>query len=138
MMDATIAGPVPAEHRVTNPARPVLAKALIGTAVVALLGGGAGYGHHYWAVGRFLESTDDAYVKADSTIVAPRVSGHLAEVLVVDNQPVRAGESLARIDDRDFRTALDAARADVETARAAIRTVEAQTVLQRTAIEQQD
>ena len=48
------------------------------------------YGHDYWTVGRFLVSTDDAYVKADSTTVAPKVAGYLAEVLVSDNQPVRS------------------------------------------------
>jgi membrane fusion protein (multidrug efflux system) len=52
-------------------------------------------------------------VKADSTIISPKVSGYIAEVLVADNQPVKAGQLLARIDDRDFRTALDQAHADV-------------------------
>ena len=72
--------------------------------------GAADFGHHYWTAGRYLESTDDAYVKADSTIIAPKVSGYIAEVLVGDNQPVKAGQVLARIDDRDFRAALDQAQ----------------------------
>src|SRR5664279_3054419 len=67
----------------------------------------ADFGYGYLTTGRYLESTDDAYVKADSTIIAPKVSGYLDEVLVGDNQPVKAGQILARIDDRDFRTALD-------------------------------
>ena len=65
------------------------------------------FGYGYLTTGRDLESTDDAYVKADSTIVSPKVSGYLADVLVGDNQAVKAGQLLARIDDRDFRTALD-------------------------------
>jgi membrane fusion protein, multidrug efflux system len=67
--------------------------------VLALLAGtatAAYYGHGYWTTGRYLESTDDAYVKADSTIIAPRVSGYVAEVLVGDNESVQAGRLLAR------------------------------------------
>jgi membrane fusion protein (multidrug efflux system) len=85
-------------------------------AVVAL----SYYGWRYWTVGRFEESTDDAYVQADSTIVAPKVSGYVSEVLVDDNQPVKAGQLLARIDDRDYQTALAQARANVAAARADI------------------
>jgi len=77
-------------------------------------------GWRYWTVGRFQESTDDAYVQADSTIVAPKVSGYLSAVLVDDNQPVKAGQWLARIDDRDYQTALAQARANVAAAQADI------------------
>ena len=80
------------------------------------LAAAATYGVHYWQVGRFEIATDDAYVRADSIIIAPRVAGYIAEVLVNDNQPVKAGQVLARIDDRDLRTALDQASADREAA----------------------
>ena len=65
--------------------------------------GAADFGHYYLTTGRYLETTDDAYVKADSTIIAPKVSGYIAQVLVADNEPVKAGQLLARIDDRDFQ-----------------------------------
>src|SRR5712671_6810885 len=107
--------------------------------VLALLAGtaaGAYYGHDYWTAGRYLESTDDAYVKADSTIVSPKVSGYIGEVLVGDNQPVKAGQLLARIDDRDFRAALNQADADVAAAEAAVRNLDAQIALQQPLIEQ--
>ena len=78
-----------------------LRSALIGAGVLALLAGGGYYGHYYWTAGRFLVSTDDAYLQADNVIVSPKVSGYLSEVLVGDNQPVKAGQVLARIDDRD-------------------------------------
>src|SRR5580704_10349696 len=52
---------------------------------LSLIAVAAAYGSYYWVVGRFLESTDDAYVQADSTIIAPKVSGYLSEVLVEDN-----------------------------------------------------
>ena len=88
-------------------------KLLMAGAAVVVLAGAAWYGFDYWTVGRYLVSTDDAYVKADNTTVAPKVSGYLHEVLVGDNEPVRAGQVLARIDPRDFDVALDQARADV-------------------------
>ncbi|WP_237907083.1 HlyD family secretion protein [Azospirillum brasilense] len=112
--------------------RMALALALLGGVTAA---GNAGY--RYWTVGRHLESTDDAYVKADHTVIAPKVSGYIAEVLVQDNERVVAGQPLARIDDRDFRVALDQAQADLETAEAAIRNLDAQIVLQRSLIEQE-
>src|SRR5262245_54294414 len=70
---------------------------LTGAAAFLALIAGIAYGHYYWTVGRFLEETDDAYVKADFTIVAPKVSGYIADVLVNDNQPVKAGQVVARI-----------------------------------------
>src|SRR5262245_37413460 len=76
-------------------------KLLLAGAAVAVLAGATWYGHDYWTVGRYLVSTDDAYVKADNTTIAPRVSGYLTDVKVGDNERVTAGQVLARIDDRD-------------------------------------
>jgi membrane fusion protein, multidrug efflux system len=107
--------------------------------VVALLGATAAagwYGKYYWQTGRFEVSTDDAYVKADYTTIAPKVSGYIAEVLVADNQAVKAGQALARIDDSDYRTALDQASADVDSAQAAVRNIDAQISLQQAEIGQ--
>jgi membrane fusion protein (multidrug efflux system) len=80
------------------------------------------------------QSTDDAYVHADFTIVAPQVSGRIDKVLIEENQPVRKGELLATMDDRDFVVAVDAAKARVASARASIDTLEAQLVQQDIAI----
>ncbi len=93
---------------------------LLAAAALGIVGAAGVYGHEWWTVGRFQVETDDAYVGADSVLVSPRISGYLARVLVQDNQTVHAGEVLARIDDRDYRTALDQARADVAAARADI------------------
>ncbi|HTJ03039.1 MAG TPA: HlyD family secretion protein [Methylovirgula sp.] len=93
------------------------------------------YGWNYWTVGRFEVSTDDAYVKADNTTVAPKVSGYISEVLVGDNQRVKAGQVLARIDDRDFRAALDQATAGVAAANATIANKEAALDTQQSVIE---
>jgi membrane fusion protein (multidrug efflux system) len=81
---------------------------------------------YYWSSARFVVSTDDAYVQADSTIVASRVSGYVSAVLIEDHQSVKAGQTLALIDDRDFRAALDQARADVLAGDAAIGDLRAQ------------
>jgi len=107
---------------------------LIGVAAIAIIAAGAYYGHNYWTVGRFEVSTDDAYVQADSTTVSPKVSGYLMEVLVADNQAVKAGQPLARIDDRDFRTALDQAKADVAAAEATVNAKQASLDIQQSTI----
>jgi membrane fusion protein (multidrug efflux system) len=97
-----------------------LRKTLMAGAAVAVLAGAAWYGWDYWTVGRFQVSTDDAYVKADNTTISPKVSGYLDQVLVGDNERVKAGQVLARIDNRDYRVALDQAKSDVAAADAAI------------------
>ena len=107
------------------PARSRLRRLLIGGAGLAALALGAYYGWNYWTVGRFQVSTDDAYVQADTITIAPKVSGYLSAVLVGDNEPVKAGQVLARIDDRDYKVALEQADADVAAARAAIASKEA-------------
>ncbi|MBB4237356.1 HlyD family secretion protein [Rhizobium esperanzae] len=107
---------------------------LLGATAIVLIAAGAYFGHDYWTVGRFHISTDDAYVKADNTTVAPKVSGYLAEVLVSDNQVVKAGQPLARIDDRDFKAALDQARADVAAAEATLNAKQASLDIQQSTI----
>jgi membrane fusion protein (multidrug efflux system) len=107
---------------------------LMAGAALAVLAGASWYGWDYWTVGRFEVSTDDAYVKADNTTIAPKVSGYLTDVLVGDNQRVTAGQVLARIDDRDFKVALDQAKADVAAAQAALASKQAQLDVQEAVI----
>jgi membrane fusion protein (multidrug efflux system) len=101
-------------------------RVLMGLAALILLSGLGYYGHYYWTTGRYLVSTDDATVDADSVVISPKISGYLAEVAVEDNQTVHAGQILARIDDRDFRTAVAGARANVDSARAGMQHLEQQ------------
>jgi membrane fusion protein (multidrug efflux system) len=112
-----------------------LRRLLLAGVGVAGLAAATTYGWNYWNVGRFEVSTDDAYVKADNTAVAPKVSGYISEVLVGDNQRVKAGQVLARIDDRDFRAALDQATAGVAAAHATIANKEAALDTQQSVIE---
>ena len=81
------------QHKPHLPSKAALKRTALGLALVAALGFAGGRGYDYWKVGRFLQSTDDAYVQADYTTVAPKVSGYIAEVLVSDNEPVKAGQS---------------------------------------------
>jgi membrane fusion protein (multidrug efflux system) len=103
-------------------------------AALAVLAGAAWVGWDYWTVGQYLVSTDDAYVRADSTTIAPKVAGYLLQVLVKDNERVRTGQVLARIDDRDFKVALDQAAADVAAARATVASKQAQLDVQQAVI----
>ena len=80
----------------------------------------AKWGYDYFVEGRFLVSTDDAYVGADTAIIAAKAAGHLLQVPVVDNQVVHQGDLLALIDDGDYRLAVDAAQAKVDTQDATI------------------
>ncbi|WP_053156966.1 HlyD family secretion protein [Pseudomonas sp. Pf153] len=83
-----------------------------------------------------VQSTDDAYVLADFTTVAPQVSGTVQNVLVEDNQRVQQGDLLATLDDRDFVAAVNAAKAQVASARASIASLRAHLIQQNTAIRQ--
>ncbi len=120
-----------------RPSRQTIKRAALALAAALCVAGVADFAQYYLTTGRYLETTDDAYVKADSTIIAPKVSGYISEVLVADNEPVKAGQLLARIDDRDFETALNQAKADVASFEAAIRNLDAQIELQEPLIQQQ-
>ncbi|SDR55353.1 membrane fusion protein, multidrug efflux system [Paraburkholderia fungorum] len=82
------------------------------------------------------QSTDDAFVSADFTVVAPRVAGQITALSVDDNQVVRKGDLLAQIDNRDYAAAVAAAQANVAVAQAAIDNVSASIVQQRSLIDQ--
>jgi membrane fusion protein, multidrug efflux system len=120
-----------------RPSRQAIKRAALALALSLGIAAAVGFGYGYLTTGRYLETTDDAYIKADSTIISPKVSGYIAEVLVGDNEPVKAGQLLARIDDRDFKTALDQARADLAASGAAVRNLDAQIELQQPVIQQQ-
>ena len=107
---------------------------LAGASLVALAGA-THFGWQYWTVGRFEISTDDAYVQADNTTIAPKVSGYISDVPVADNEQVKAGQVLARIDDRDFKVALEQAKADVAAAKAAIANKQASLESQQSVID---
>jgi membrane fusion protein, multidrug efflux system len=124
------------ERMSLRPSRKAVKRTALALAVVVGVAGTWHFAFDYLTTGRYLESTDDAYVKADSTIISPKVSGYIARVVVGDNQPVKSGQLLAEIDDRDFRAALAQADADVAASEAAVRNLDAQLALQQPVIEQ--
>ena len=113
-------------------------RAALAGAGLAILAAAAWYGNDWWTTGRFIESTDDAYVGGNVTAIAPHVGGFIAEVLVADNQLVKAGEVLVRLDQRDFQAALGHATAVVDARFASANGLRAQYVLQQSTIRQQE
>lgn len=114
--------------------------AAIGAIALCLLAAG-GAGIRWWTAGRFMVSTDNAYVRADIATVSPRVTGYIVNVGVRDNQRVAKGDVLATLDDRDYRMrvaraegAVAAAKAALDAQYAAIANLDAQGERQRSVI----
>ena len=103
-----------------TPRRFRLKPVVLTVALLAGAGYGANWGRHWWTDGRFQETTDDAFLQSDKVVVAPKVGGFVAELAVGDNQPVRAGEVLARIDDKDYQVVLAQDEADLEKSKASL------------------
>jgi membrane fusion protein (multidrug efflux system) len=121
-----------ARNATASIARAAVIVAAIGLAIVVPLGWGQ------WLAGMTDQATDDAYLHADITPISTEVSGQVQEVLVADFQRVKAGDVLARIDDRDYSAQMARAAAMVEAARATIRNVDSQIKLQEKVIAQSE
>ncbi len=105
-----------------RPLTSVLATLLLGTALAS--------GYVYWDYSGHFQSTDDAFIASRQIAIAPKVSGYVTQVPVTDNQHVPAGGTIARIDDRDYRIALDQANAQAAAAEASIKNIAAQISVQ--------
>ncbi len=103
---------------------------------LALLGAGAWYGYNYWTDGRFLITTDDAYVQADMSFVSPKISGYVDKVDVSENQQVKAGDPLLTIDDGDYRIAVAQAEAQIATLAKTLDRIDAQTKAAQASLQQ--
>ena len=79
--------------------------------IIILIALGVGYFIHQAIL---YQSTDDAYVETTTVSVPPRVSGQIVEVMITDNQAVEEGDEIAKIDDTDYKVALDSAKARYE------------------------
>jgi membrane fusion protein, multidrug efflux system len=109
--------------------------ALVALTSVAAVSG-SGYGYYWWTTGRFIESTDDAYVGGNVTPISPHIAGFVAEILVTDNQRVDAGQVLVRLDDRDARAAAEHAEAVLNQRTAMLASLRAKYALQQSVIQQ--
>ena len=105
-------------------------------AILVIAGAAAWYGWSWWTLGRFMVSTDDAYVGGHSTPISPHIAGFVAEIAVIDNQLVHAGQLLIRLDDRDVRAAADHADAILLQRTGALGSLRARYTLQQSTIEQ--
>jgi membrane fusion protein, multidrug efflux system len=126
----TAPGPVRSRGRLNQKSLGMIA----GIAVVGV--GGAWYGSHWWTTGRFVETTDDAYVGGNVTSIAPYVAGFVSRVLVADNDHVSAGQLLIQLDPRDLQAAHDRALAVVEAREGTLESLRAEYVLQQASIQQ--
>lgn len=96
--------------------------------LAVLLAGGAWYGYQWWTDGRFMVSTEDAYIEGDIAIISPKVSGYVAKVNVTDNQVVHAGDPLVTLDGGDYQIAYDQAVAGKQSSELAVNRIDAQIV----------
>lgn len=113
--------------------RPARILALIALAALSV---GGWFGWDWWVNGRFTVSTDDAYVKADTTVLAAKIAGYVTQVVARDNAAVKAGDLLAKIDDGDYRLGVDSAAARIATQDATIQRIETQVEAQGAAVAQ--
>ncbi|WP_246710341.1 HlyD family secretion protein [Martelella soudanensis] len=114
--------PRPAEKKRGGGVRKIIFS-LIGIALIA----GAGWlGYHWWTDGRFMVSTDDAYIEGDIAMISPKVSGYVESVAIENNQRVRKGDLLVKIDDGDYQNALAQAEAQLNAQNVALKATEAQ------------
>ncbi|KQW29416.1 hemolysin D [Rhizobium sp. Root274] len=96
--------------------------------LLAILGGGAWYGYEWWTNGRFLVSTEDAYIEGDIAIISPKISGYVEKVNVDSNQFVHAGDPLVTLDGGDYQIALEQAQANKTSAELAVKRIDAQII----------
>ncbi|MEI1252321.1 HlyD family secretion protein [Rhizobium aouanii] len=120
----------PAQSAPASVAAPAAAKKrrslVLPIVVIALLAGGGWYGYEWWTNGRFMVSTDDAYIEGDIATISPKVTGYVAKVNVVANQEVKAGDVLVTLDNGDYQNALDLAQAQIVTEQLSLQRIDAQ------------
>jgi membrane fusion protein (multidrug efflux system) len=121
-----------------QPAKPRFSMRKVGIAAVAVLAVGlsAYYGHYWWTAGRYLVTTDDAYVGARSATLSPKVAGYVSDITFNDNDQVKSGDVLIRVDDGDYKLAVQTARDQIAVQEATVTRLGRQVVAQQAAVEQ--
>lgn len=132
----TAEAPQPAAAPVETKAKraPIMRRAIIGAVILAALSGAAYYGHNWYVLGRFQVSTDDAYVKTDMAQLGAKVAGYVTEIPAAENAAVKAGDIILKLDDGDYKLAVDAAKARIDTQKAVIDGFASQTEAQKAQI----
>ena len=124
--------PAATEAKAKRP--PVMRRAILGAVILGALSGAAYYGHDWYVLGRFEISTDDAYVKTDMAQLGAKVAGYVTEIPAAENTLVKAGDVVLKLDDGDYRLAVAAAQAHIETQKAVIAGFTSQTQAQNAQI----
>ncbi|MFD1200204.1 HlyD family secretion protein [Brucella gallinifaecis] len=109
---------------------------LLPALLVAAVAGGLWYGYDWWTVGRFMVSTDDAYVQGDIASIAPKVTGYIENIPVAANQHIKAGDVIFQLDSGDYQIALDEAEAKLATQQQTLNRINAQIKAANAALEQ--
>lgn len=110
------------------PAKPSRKRKVLSVLLLAALAGGAWYGYDWWTTGRFMVSTDDAYIHGDIMAMSPKVTGYIDDVLVSANSQVKAGDPIFQLDQGDYQIALNEKEAALATQQKTLARIEAQTV----------
>lgn len=118
------------------PAAPSRKRMILPVIGLGLLAAAGYYGYGWWTHGRFMVSTDDAYIQADIAMISPKVSGYVVKVNARANQPVKKGDVLVTLDDGDYRIALEQAEAQLASGKLALDRIDAQTAGARAALAQ--
>ena len=140
---ATAEAPAPVKAPPAAPAAAPKAKkgggrrrVIVSVVALLALAGGGWWGYNYFSVGRFMVSTDDAYVGGDIATISPKVGGYVAEVNVVANQKVKAGDPLVTLDSGDYTIARDQAQAAIDTQHLTLNRIDAQILGSKAAVTQ--
>jgi membrane fusion protein (multidrug efflux system) len=126
-----------AENPVAPPARKGSTKRIVLPVLgIAVLAAAGWFGYKYWTVGRFMVSTDDAYVQADMAFISPKITGYVEDVKFDNNQRVKAGQPLIVIDNGDYRIALDQTQAKIDSQNKTLERIKAQIVAAQASVQQ--
>jgi membrane fusion protein (multidrug efflux system) len=127
---------VPPTAAAAEKAAPKRRKMVFPIIVIAVLAAGGWYGYEWWTNGRFMISTDDAYIEGDIASISPKVYGYIEKVNVVANQHVKAGDPLITLDKEDYRIAADQAQAQIDSEKLSLQRFDAQIVGAKASVQQ--
>lgn len=123
-------------HDRANEAPPKRRRLMLPVLALAIAAAGGWYGYDWWTNGRFMVSTDDAYVEGDIATISPKVTGYVESVNVAANQTVKAGDPLITLDAGDYRLAAEQATAQIATQKLALDRFDAQIAGAKAALDQ--
>lgn len=132
LTDATQSAPSPDN----GPKKSNRKRLVLPVVILAVLAGGLNYGYNWWTTGRFMVSTEDAYIQGDIAAISPKVTGYIDSIEVSANQRVKAGDPIFQLDAGDYRIALEEAEAKLATQVQTLARMDAQTVAAKASMQQ--